>query len=237
MKIGYEYTGKIHQGIFVERVNRFVAKVKIDGKLSTVHVKNTGKLPELLKNGATCYLEESPNPNRKTKYSLISIYYNDTLVNIDSQVPNKIIHSALKFNYIKDYENLDNVYKEYTVGSSRLDFMVEKDKQKTFIEVKGANLVVDDTAMFPDAVTTRGSRHLEELINLKKKGHRSMVIFVVQRIDASSFAPNYKTDKTFTDKFYKALNNKVDVRVYTSEVGKNFIYLHKEIPFAKRKEK
>ena len=153
---------KIVKGEFIERPNRFIAKVKIDGDVHTVHVKNTGRCRELLLPGAVVYLEESDNPARKTKYDLIAVEKQGLgLVNIDSGAPNKVVYEWLKkqdYNYIKP---------EYTFGNSRIDFYMEKGEQKYLMEVKGCTLEINGIGYFPDAPTERGLKHIKELIKSK----------------------------------------------------------------------
>lgn len=169
----------IHQGVFIKRLNRFVAIVEIDGKEETVHVKNTGRCKELLVKGAIVYLEYVDKESRKTKYSLISVIKNNQYFNIDSQVPNYVIEEALTNNRIKELENLDYMKREQTYHNSRFDIYFERGNRKGFIEVKGVTLEENKVGMFPDAPTKRGTKHLNELIRAKEEGYEAYIIFLV----------------------------------------------------------
>lgn len=169
-----KYKNTIH-GIFHSRKNRFIAQVFVDNVLETVHVKNTGRCRELLLPGAEVVLEISDNPNRKTKYDLISVYKENLgWVNIDSQVPNELVKEWLKG---QDYSFVKS---EYTYGNSRVDFYMEKGEQKYLMEVKGCTLEVDGIGYFPDAPTVRGIKHLKELAKAVGEGYRCSVAFVIQ---------------------------------------------------------
>ena len=165
----------IVSGRFLDRPNRFVAHVEIDGTAQTVHVKNTGRCKELLLPGAAVRLEVSDNPNRKTKYDLVAVYKPGLgWVNIDSQAPNKVVQEWLQT------EGYDLVRPEYTYGDSRIDFYMEKDGQEYLLEVKGCTLEVDGIGYFPDAPTLRGVKHLHELTKAVEAGYRCAVAFVIQ---------------------------------------------------------
>lgn len=198
-----KYKHIIH-GKFESRPNRFLAKVWIDGKTETVHVKNTGRCKELLLPGAEVILEISDNPNRKTKYDLICVYKEGLgWVNIDSQAPNKVVKEWLE---TKDYTLIKP---EYTYGDSRIDFYMEKGKSpdvtaKYLMEVKGCTLEIDGIGYFPDAPTMRGVKHLRELTKAVQKGYRCYVAFVVQMEGINEVRANVVTHKEFGDALEKA---------------------------------
>ena len=147
------------KGIFIDRPNRFIANVIIDNKTEICHVKNTGRCKELLVKGSTVYLQKSDNPERKTKYDLITVQKGDRLINMDSQVVNYV---ALEF-IPKLFDDIKYIKPEYGYGNSRIDIYLETDKEKIFIEVKGVTLEDDGVVRFPDAPTERGIKHLKEL--------------------------------------------------------------------------
>lgn len=183
---------KIVQGQFYSRLNRFVAEVWLEGKIEIVHVKNTGRCKELLIQGAEVVLELSEQPKRKTKYDLICVYKKGLgWVNIDSQAPNKVVREWL--------ENQDYAYikPEYTFGSSRIDFYMEKDGVKYLMEVKGCTLEEDGIGYFPDAPTERGIKHLKELTNAVKKGYNCSIAFVIQMEGVHEVRANIKTHREF----------------------------------------
>lgn len=202
-------------GIFKSRPNRFIAKVLINGKLETVHVKNTGRCRELLVPDCKVILEISDNPNRKTAYDLIAVYKENfglnkecSLINMDSQAPNKAVNEWLMekdFTYIKP---------EYKYGDSRIDFYCEKEfedgtKEKYLMEVKGVTLEKDGIAYFPDAPTERGVKHLRELTKAVNKGYKCFVLFVVQ-MDGITCVHAYRE---MQQEFAEALNEAKDAGV------------------------
>jgi len=172
--------GKIVHGCFDKRVNRFIAEVFIDGIKKRVHVKNTGRCKELLLPGVDLLLEYSDSPNRKTKYSLIAVNKNGNWVNIDSQAPNAVAYEALKSGKIARFKEIDLLRREVTYGNSRFDIYFERGKEKGFIEVKGVTLEEDGIAMFPDAPTTRGTKHVLELIKAIDEGYTAAILFIIQ---------------------------------------------------------
>lgn len=214
---------------FINRPNRFIANVEIDGKVETVHVKNTGRCKELLTSGATVYLEkasEKPNKEkiaRKTNYDLVAVIKErenlpPILINMDSQAPN--IAAA---NWIKEnISNLGEESKDYTLrtevmyGNSRFDLCVEHfikdgETEKTFIEVKGVTLENNGVVLFPDAPTQRGIKHIKELEKCVKDGHKAYILFVVQMKGATEFRPNEQTHKDFADALRHAVKSGVKI--------------------------
>ncbi len=212
---------KIKKGLFIDRPNRFVAHVLIDGKEETVHVKNTGRCRELLIKGTEVILEESDNPKRKTKYSLIAVYKGQRLINMDSQAPNSAAFEAVKNGIIKEIGVPDYVKREVTYSKSRFDLYFEKGGKKGFIEVKGVTLEKDSMTYFPDAPTQRGARHLEELIKAKGEGYEAYVLFVIQMKGVTGFSPNYETDLNFAQTLKQAQNKGVNVIAYDCNVYKD----------------
>ena len=175
-----KYT-KIKAGVFLERLNRFIAKVLIDGKIETVHVKNTGRCRELLVPEAKVYLFASDNPNRKTKYDLIAVEKvtdrGIILVNMDSQVPNDVVAEWLPKSKLFSLNAV--IKREVKFGNSRFDFYVGDGERKAFIEVKGVTLENDGVVSFPDAPTERGVKHINELVSCLSEGFEAYIIFVV----------------------------------------------------------
>ena len=183
---------KTLQAKFIDRPNRFIAHVDLNGIVETVHVKNTGRCKELLIKGVTVILEESDNESRKTKYDLIAVYKeNFGLINIDSQAPNKVVKEWLES---KDYTYIKP---EYTYGNSRIDFYMEKDDRKYLMEVKGCTLERDGIGYFPDAPTERGVKHIYELIKAKEDGYQVSLTFVIQMEGVNEVLPNIETHPEF----------------------------------------
>lgn len=215
----------IVSGIFINRPNRFIANVLIDGKVETVHVKNTGRCKEILTEGTTVYLQKSNNPNRKTNYSLISAYKGSTLINIDSQVPNEIVYSSIYYNKIAELTNVDLLKKEVKYNNSRFDLYYEKKEQKGFIEVKGVTLEIDGISMFPDAPTERGTKHILEMIDAKKEGYENFIFFLIQMPNIKYFKPNEKMDPKFSQALIKAKKFGVNVLAYNCHVTEDEIII------------
>ena len=183
---------KTCQAKFIDRPNRFIAHVELNGDVETVHVKNTGRCKELLIPGVTVILEESDNESRKTKYDLIAVYKeNFGLINIDSQAPNKVAKEWLED---KDYTFIKP---EYTYGNSRIDFYMEKEDKKYLMEVKGCTLERDGVGYFPDAPTERGVKHIYELIKAKEDGYEVALAFVIQMEGVNEVLPNISTHPEF----------------------------------------
>lgn len=221
---------KVIKGIFLKRPNRFIAQVLIDGKEETVHVKNTGRCKELLMPGANIILEDcSHNKNRKTKYSLIAVWKNDILVNMDSQVPNKVVYDAITQNKIKELLNLDLVKREVTYVNSRYDIYFEDENKKGFMEIKGVTLENNDIAMFPDAPTSRGTKHVLEMIEAVKNGYRGIIFFLIQMKGPKVFRLNKEMDKKFSDAVNLAKEKGVEVLVYDSIVTENSISIGSQV--------
>lgn len=201
---------------FHSRPNRFVAKVWLDGELETVHVKNTGRCKELLLPGADVILEKVDKPERKTKYDLISVYKEELgWVNIDSQAPNKVVREWLEkqdYTYIKP---------EYTYGNSRVDFYMEKGKEKYLMEVKGCTLEIDGVGYFPDAPTQRGVKHLKELQKAAGEGYHCMAAFVIQMEGVSEVRPNTATHEEFAQALEEAKRAGVEILALKCKVNES----------------
>lgn len=208
----------IVKGKFIERPNRFIAYVQIEGEdeKQVVHVKNTGRCRELLVPGAEVYLEKSDNPKRKTKYDLITVVKDGRLVNMDSQAPNKVVKEWLLENHL--YKNTTLVQAEKTFEKSRFDFYIEGNGKKAWIEVKGVTLEEDGTALFPDAPSERAVKHIEHLIKAHKQGYDAYIIFVIQMKGVQYFTPNRKTQPEFAKSLKKAIKAGVKIMAYDCHV-------------------
>lgn len=220
----------IIEGKFIKRINRFIAEVDIDGQIERVHVKNTGRCKELFIEGRTIYLEKSNNPNRKTKYSLISIYKGDELINIDSQVPNKVVFDAVEDRRILDLE-CTFLKREQTYGKSRFDIYYETESQKGYIEVKGVTLENDGIAMFPDAPTVRGTKHVNELIQGQEEGYKNYIVLLIQLNNVHEFRPNHITDPNFANALKRAVEMGVTLKCYSCNITDTTILIDKEIAY------
>ncbi len=203
----------ITKGRFLSRPNRFIALVEIDKITETVHVKNTGRCKELLVKDSVVILEKSDNPSRKTKYDLIAVYKDGLgLVNIDSQAPNKVVYEWLK------KKGYDTVKPEFTYGSSRFDFYMEKGNERFLMEVKGCTLEIDGIGYFPDAPTERGVKHLRELTDAVKSGYHCSIVFVIQMPGIVEVRANVTTHPEFGVALEEARKKGVEVLMLQCDI-------------------
>lgn len=219
---------KISEAVFLDRPNRFIAKAELDGEVVTAHVKNTGRCKEILIPGAKVILAHSDNPNRKTAFDLIAAYKGDLLINIDSQAPNKVYGESLTDGKI--YNGIVSVKPESTQGNSRYDFFIERGEDGIYTEVKGVTLEDNGIALFPDAPTERGVKHLRGLTSLINQGYKASVVFVVQMDRADYFTPNYEMHEEFGIAVEEAVEAGVEVTAYTCHVTENSMELAERIP-------
>jgi len=209
----------IHEGIFIDRPNRFIANVLVDGAKEIVHVKNTGRCKELLVPGARVLLEKSSNPERKTKYDLIKVYKGERLINMDSNAPNAVFGEFLRAGGLGFVPEL--VKPEYRHGDSRFDFYFEHDGKKAFAEVKGVTLEENNIARFPDAPTERGIKHLNGLIECIRQGYEAYAVFVIQMRHIDSFEPAWHKHREFGLALQAAAAAGVKVLAFDCEVTEN----------------
>ena len=219
---------RIETGRFLERPNRFIAYVEILGKKETVHVKNTGRCAELLIPGAIVYVQRSDNPERKTQWDLIAVEKGERMVNMDSQIPNKVVEEWIRSGNL--FPGATLVKPETTYGNSRFDLYIEVGERKIFMEIKGVTLEDNGVVRFPDAPTERGVKHVEELALAVKDGYEAYLFFVVQMKDVKYFAPNMKTHAAFGEAMRKAREEGVNVLAYECQVEKDSIEITKEVP-------
>ena len=222
--------GKMAEAKFLRRVNRFTAFVELDGQEEMIHVKNTGRCKELLLEGARVFLEEADKEGRKTKYSLIAVYKGNMLVNMDSQAPNQMAAEALAEGKIEEIGKVDFLKREVKFRNSRFDIYYQQGEQKGFIEVKGVTLEEDGIAMFPDAPTERGTKHLRELILAKEEGYETAVLFVIQMKGVKEFRPNEERDGIFTEALRDAAAAGVKILAYDCGVQVGEVWMEEKVP-------
>lgn len=213
-------------GRFVSRPNRFIAHIEIGEKEEICHVKNTGRCRELLPVGAKVWCEKSDNPARKTQYDLIAVQKGDRLINMDSQAPNVAAKEWLEGGGLG---KLENIRPESRCGNSRFDFSFTKDGQVCFLEVKGVTLENDGVCAFPDAPTTRGAKHLQELTALAGQGYGAYVLFVIQMTDVSCLHPNDATDPAFAAALRKAAAAGVKILAMDCAITPDSMTIQKEV--------
>lgn len=223
-----KFNKNIYEATFIERPNRFNAKVIFKNEEIIVHVPNTGRCREILKEGTKVYLREELNPTRKTQFDLIAAFKEDILINIDSQIPNKVVNEALVNKKVKGLEKYVKIEREKTFGKSRFDFRLstEDDGEIYYLEVKGVTLEKNGQCKFPDAPTERGAKHLLELIEAKKEGYGAGVLFLIQIENVFSFEPNTERDPEFTKALKLAEENNVDIMAYSCIVEKDSIEIN-----------
>ncbi len=214
-------------GHFVERLNRFVARVEMDGQIYTVHVKNTGRCRELLVPGAAVWCRYVGMPSRKTAYDLLSVRKNGRLINIDSQAPNAV---ALEWLQGGGMGQLDKLRPESVYGDSRLDFSFTKAGRPCLLEVKGVTLEQNNVCAFPDAPTTRGTKHLRELCRAVSDGYGAYILFVVQMTGVSYLTPNIQTDPEFAGWLRKARECGVKILAMDCTVTPDTIAIRQDVP-------
>ena len=206
---------------FCDRPNRFIAHVKINGVMETVHVKNTGRCRELLVPGYPVILEKSDNPARKTAYDLISVCKEGRWINMDSQAPNEAAAEWIQGGGLFPEEV--SVYRERKYGNSRFDIYVESPERKAFIEVKGVTLEENNIVRFPDAPTERGLKHVEELAECMQDGYEAYLLFVIQLKDVRKFQPNWNTHHRFGDALKAARETGVRILAMDCMIGEDFM--------------
>ncbi len=220
--------GTMVEGRFLSRPNRFIAMVEVDGVSQVCHVKNTGRCRELLPEGARVWLEQSDNPQRKTKYDLITVEKQGRLINMDSQAPNKVFGEWVKESGY--FQNITLIKPESKYKNSRFDFYVEADGKKHFVEVKGVTLEEDGVLMFPDAPTERGVKHLKELMDAVGDGYGGHIFFVAQMEDCKYFIPNRKTHPAFADVLLEAKMCGVQVHCVSCVVASDALTIKDFVP-------
>ena len=225
------FNSKLISGLFIKRYKRFFVDVKIGSKVVTAHCPNTGSMLGLLKKNNKVWLTRSDDPNRKLKYTLEIIQDNKSKVGVNTHLTNKIVLSALKLNLIDEFKNNTNVKTEVKFNkNTRFDFLLNDKKTKTFIEVKNVTLSrIHGIAEFPDAVTERGSKHISELINAKREGYKSYILFIVQRNDCKYFKIASDIDAKYSKLIKEAVKKKINVLCYDCKFSSKGIKLNKPL--------
>lgn len=209
------------KGTLIRRYKRFLADVMLEtGETITVHCPNSGSMKGCAFPGSSVWLSISDNPKRKYPHTWELAEVPDTLIGINTIVPNRLVKQAIEKGQVKELQGYDRIFPEVkTADHTRLDLALEKDDGKIcYIEIKNCTLVENGAAMFPDAVTTRGQKHLEELERLASLGHRSVIFFLVQRMDAKVFRPAARIDPAYAEKLKKAHRNRVEIIVYDTVI-------------------
>jgi len=220
-------------GLFVKRYKRFLVDVSVNNKIITVHCANTGSMLGLLNKNNKVWLTKSNNKKRKLKYTLQIIEDNGSRVGVNTHLTNKIVNDALQKNLIKDFTKNITIKNEEVFGNNtRFDFYLEDVKNKSFLEVKSVTMKrKSKIAEFPDSVTSRGTKHLNELINATKKGFKSYLLFVIQREDCNKFEIAKDLDPEYSKTLIKAIKHNVKILCYDCKFSTKGIILNKKIKF------
>tara|TARA_B100000575_G_scaffold254890_1_gene224316 strand:- start:706 stop:1404 length:699 start_codon:yes stop_codon:yes gene_type:complete len=226
-----EFTKSLIKGKLIKRYKRFFVDVKLNKEIVTAHCPNTGSMKGLLKEGNEVYLQKHDDPKRKLKYGLEIIKANENLVGVNTHMANKIVNHGLKNNLVSELKNNDLIKPEVFFNKeTRFDFLVEKNKKKSFIEVKNVTLSRDKKiAEFPDAITSRGSKHLIALIDAIKKGYKSYLIFLVQIQNMEYFKIAKDIDDEYYKNYLKAKKAGVNFLAYRCKISSKEIFLEKKL--------
>ncbi len=222
--------GPLLKGTFVRRDNRFRATVELNGQHVSAHVPNSGRLHELFTPGRTVLLRPASNPQRKTPYDLLMVDLGNRLVSIDARLPGPLLVEAVRSGGLEEFEGYTEVQEEIRLDHSRIDILLRGPKGRCWVEAKSVTLVVDGVALFPDAITARGTRHVQTLAAAVARGDCAAVVFVVQRDDALQFRPHDVSDPVFGRALRAAAQLGVRVYAYTCTVTPQHIRINRRIP-------
>jgi sugar fermentation stimulation protein A len=226
------FPNKLVHGRLIKRYKRFLADVELDnGEIVVAHTSNSGSMKSCLEEGAEVYLTYVDDPKRKTKYTWEMIRINDSWVGINTAVPNLLVYEAVKNHEIADLRGYSFVKREVKFDDSRFDVFASNEKEECFIEVKNVSMKVGEYARFPDAVTTRGKKHLNTLMRVKKEGKRAVMVYVIQRTDVTKFAPAFDIDPEYAKSLKEAYENGVEVYPIRAIVTPKRIELGELLPF------
>ena len=220
-------------GELIKRYKRFFVDIKLNNKIVTAHCPNTGSMMGLLRKGNRVWLSKSDNPNRKLKYTLQIIEVNKSKVGVNTHLTNKIVLDALNNGIIQYFKNIKNIRQEVKFGdNTRFDFLVQEKNRKCFIEVKNVTLSRNKSvAEFPDAITSRGLKHIEELLKASQKGYSIYLLYVIQRDDCKKFDLAKDIDPDYCELLVKAVKNNLKIICYDCKFLAKGIKLYREIKF------
>ncbi|PLX20823.1 MAG: DNA/RNA nuclease SfsA [Marinilabiliales bacterium] len=227
-----KFSNQLVHGNLVKRYKRFLADVKLDsGEIITAHCTNSGSMKTCLEENAEVYLSPVNDPKRKTKFTWEMIRINDKWVGINTGNPNKISFEAIKNGDIEKLKGYTEVKREVNFGNSRFDIMAKNEKETCYIEVKNVTYKKGNYALFPDAITSRGKKHLETLIKVKEDGMRAVMLYIIQRTDVSIFAPAKEIDPEYANALKSAYSKGVEIIPILAKVTPTEIKLTHELPF------
>ena len=227
------FENKLIPGRFINRYKRFFVVVKIKDKIITAHCPNTGSMYGLLKKGNKVWVTKSDNPNRKLKYTLQIIEDKKSKVGVNTHLTNKIVHHALENNLIREFDKKIQVKPETKFGTNtRFDFLITQKKFKAFIEVKNVTLSrINNLAEFPDAVTSRGLKHINELLKASNMGYKIFILYLIQRNDCKLFKIAEDVDPEYSNSLIKAVKKKLNILCYDCKFSSKGIKLNQKVKF------
>jgi len=227
-----KFDKKLVHGRLIKRYKRFLADVELDdGSLATAHCTNSGSMKTCLEEGAEVYLTPVDDPNRKTRYTWEMIHINGRWVGINTNHPNRIAYEAIKNGEIEEFLGYKYVQREFTWQDSRFDVYAENDREKCLVEVKNVTMKDGRYARFPDAVTKRGRKHLETLVKAREQGFRTVMLYVIQRMDVEIFGPAWSIDPEYARTLEKARRKGVEVIPLQAKVTPEKIVIAKKLPY------
>mgnify|MGYP001204650720 CR=1 FL=1 len=227
------FEGKLITGLLIKRYKRFFADIKVGNRIVTAHCPNTGSMLGLLKKDNKVWLTKSDNPNRKLKYTLQIVESQRSKVGVNTHLTNKIALDAFNKSIINRFKNLETIKREVKFGSNtRFDFLITKGKKKSFIEVKNVTLSrKKGVAEFPDAVTSRGFKHIEELLKASQKGYEIYLLYIIQRDDCNRFKLAKDIDPKYCELLIKAVKKNLNILCYDCKFSTKGIKLNRKIHF------
>jgi sugar fermentation stimulation protein A len=227
------FDNKLISGQFIKRYKRFFVDIKIKEKTIIAHCPNTGSMNGLLKKGNKVWVTKSNNPNRKLKYTLQIIEDKKSKVGVNTHLANKIVHHALENNLIKEFDKKIQVKPETKFGTNtRFDFLITQKKFKAFIEVKNVTLSrIKNLAEFPDAVTSRGLKHINELLKASNMGYKIFILYLIQRNDCKLFKIAEDVDPEYSNSLVKAVKKKLNILCYDCKFSSKGIKLNQKVKF------
>jgi sugar fermentation stimulation protein A len=228
--VGVRFALPLVSGYFIRRLNRFAALVRVEGRDERVHVRNSGRLRELLTPGRLVLLEPAARTGRRTGFTVALVRLAHGYVSVDAHLPNALVEAGLRAGTVPGCCGYRLLRREPAMGRKRADFLLARGKARCLVEVKSVTLLDGGLALFPDAPTLRGRVHLEHLIAARRRGMMATVLFVIQRSDAVAFAPNRGTDPDFASALERAVRAGVSVRALACRVTRRGVWLVGALP-------
>jgi len=227
-----EFPKPLYEGIFIKRYKRFFADVELNGEVITTHCPNTGSMKGLLEPGCPALIHDTKDPKRKLKFGLKALKPGSSWVGVDTHMPNKFVEKAILEGKIESLQNLSELKREVKIAEgTRIDLVAKAKWGRCLIEVKNVTLIDNSMALFPDSVSSRGLKHLNHLIDFKKRGDRCAMVYLIQRGDAQNFKPAAEIDPDYANAFYKAVENGVEIYPIRCKVSAKGIEFDKLLEF------